>query len=202
MIGRYKDDKYPGCDSDGGSGGHVWILCSNALAELYYRNSAYFHAQKYSAKGVITKRLLRIVSDIVEKDLPKGAKYLRQKMDVLDDLIDEELGEIAVAIGSMFASQGDGQLSRVAKYVIPCSDHMSEQICESKSENGGGQEIGAHDLTWSYGTVLSAMYYRNVALEAGVELWDKSINERVDRSSWGSQGNCGQNICKGQCLAA
>eukprot|EP00483_Globobulimina_turgida_P005299 UN05309 len=45
LLGRYKDDSYPGCDSDGGSKGHIWILCSNALAELYYRNSMYYYNQ-------------------------------------------------------------------------------------------------------------------------------------------------------------
>merc|ERR1711902_389665 len=110
-----------------------------------------------------------------------------------------ELSEIALNIGAMFAPQGDGQLSRVAKYALPCSDHLSEQICESESAKDGGQEIGAHDLTWSYGTVLSAMYYRDVAIGKGVKLWDEHINERVDRMTWGSQGDCGKNICSGQC---
>ena len=200
LLGRYKDDKYPGCDSDGGSKGHAWLLCSNALAELYYRNSAYFYAQRQNAKSVITVRLLHIISEIVEKDQADAAKYLRQFVDDFDALTNEQLAEIAVNIAAMFASQGDGQLSRVAKYAKPCSDHLSEQICESETENGGGTEIGAHDLTWSYGTLLSAMHYRNVAMEKGVKLWDERINERVDGLKWGSLGDCGQNICSGQCV--
>jgi len=39
LIGRYESDSYDGCASSGGSRGHAWILCSNALADLWYRNS-------------------------------------------------------------------------------------------------------------------------------------------------------------------
>ena len=48
FLGRYGGpagtDHYTGCDpeSDGGSKGHIWILCSNALGELLYRNSEYY----------------------------------------------------------------------------------------------------------------------------------------------------------------
>eukprot|EP01084_Bolivina_argentea_P080907 146520_1 len=200
LLGRYKDDRYPGCDSNGGGQGHVWILCSNALAELYYRNSNYYYKQKENARDILSVELLKIILEIVEKDLPTASEYLRQYINIFDSLNNKELMEISAAIAGIFASQGDGQLTRVAKYVIPCKDHMSEQICEQTSSNGGGQEIGAHDLTWSYGTVLSAMYYRDIGINLGIQHWDNDINNRIDRVNlWGLQEDCGANICQGQC---
>ena len=200
LLGRYKDDKYPGCDSQGGSGGHAWILCSNALAELYYRNALYFHAAN-PREGLSAKAML-VISDLVEKDLPTASQYLRDYVSLWKepaDLGEEEMQEITENIAAMFMSQGDGQLQRVAKYVKPCQLRMSEQFCEDTAANGGGQEIGAHDLTWSYGTVLSAMYYRDQAQEMGVRQWDQSVNDRVHWDAFGAQENCGGNICSGQC---
>ena len=200
FLGRYSDDKYPGCDSDGGNGGHIWILCSNALGELYYRNSGYYWENKGNGKDVLNDMLLRIISDIVDKDLPTAATYLRGYIGKLDGLDDDELEEIMENIAGIFASQGDGQLTRVAKFTVgPCNDHMSEQICEQKIENGGGQEIGAHDLTWSYGTVLSAMYYRGKTMEMGVKLWDNGMSGKGWRLDDIFDQNCGSNLCGGQC---
>merc|ERR1712129_117011 len=87
-------------------------------------------------------------------------------------------------VAAMAGTQGDAQLQRVAYHVgKSCSNefHLSEQICELASNSGGGMEVGAHDLTWSYGTVLSAWYYRTLAVDAGLTFYpsEKGIDEMV-----------------------
>ena len=108
-------------------------------------------------------------------------------------------------LSSMAATQGDNQLQRVAYHVNKsCSDgpHMSEQICENGSGSGGGLEIGAHDLTWSYGTVLSAWYYRQQSIDGGVKFYldEKRIDDMVLAVAKYNLGEtCGGELCNGQC---
>jgi len=56
-------------------------------------------------------------------------------------------------------------LTRVHYHVSPCSCRMTEQICETT-----GNEIGATDLSWAYGTLLYAWYERGLLInEYGFE---------------------------------
>ncbi len=50
---------------------------------------------------------------------------------------------------------GDDLLLRVRTHVVPIGLHLYEQI---NRDNGGIQ--GAYDLTWSYGTMISALKVR------------------------------------------
>ena len=50
---------------------------------------------------------------------------------------------------------GDGILTRVAHHVKPYNFHLNEQI-----NKDSGLAQGAHDLTWSYGTVIGAIKAR------------------------------------------
>jgi len=209
LIGRYANDVYPGCNNGGGSKGHAWILCSNALADVYYRNALYLHENKENAKKLLSPEHIEIYADLFQKDQPNAAKllleYAKQWKDSIDGGYDIDYEEIMGTIGEMAATQGDNQLQRVAYHVNKeCSDgpHMSEQICEQGSSQGGGQEVGAHDLTWSYGTVLSAMYYRDAAVDAGIKFYpaENAVDDMVLAvARYGLGQTCGGELCNGQC---
>eukprot|EP01084_Bolivina_argentea_P122395 216886_1 len=70
MIGRYANDVYPGCNTGGGSQGHSWILCSNALADYYYRVCDGI----YDSENVLNSKYLQILSNLFKKDQPKISK--------------------------------------------------------------------------------------------------------------------------------
>eukprot|EP00484_Ammonia_sp_Unknown_P003354 CAMPEP_0197075158 /NCGR_PEP_ID=MMETSP1384-20130603/211470_1 /TAXON_ID=29189 /ORGANISM="Ammonia sp." /LENGTH=547 /DNA_ID=CAMNT_0042514001 /DNA_START=1 /DNA_END=1645 /DNA_ORIENTATION=+ len=209
LIGRYANDKYPGCSANGGSQGHAWILCSNALADIYYRNALYLHENAGRAKQILSPRHVEIYAELMEKDQSKAARllyqYAREWQDSLEGGYEMDYEVVMAQIASMMATQGDNQLQRVAYHVgKSCggSYHLAEQICETTSSNGGGLEVGAHDLTWSYGTVLSAWYYRGLAVDAGVEFWpaEKRIDEMVLAVvRYGLGQDCGAELCNSQC---
>ena len=85
---RYANDQYPGCNSNGGSKGHAWILCSNALADVYYRNALNLHENKANAKELLSPDHIRVYADLFAKDMPKASKllneYAKQWQDSLD----------------------------------------------------------------------------------------------------------------------
>merc|ERR1712087_1015261 len=151
------------------------------------------------AKEAMTMEVMGVLAELFRKDLPRATMRLESAMDsdLRAEMSTEEWAQLALDVSAMMLSQGDGQLQRVAKYVKPCDNHMSEQICEGASASGGGQEIGAHDLTSSYGTVLSAMYYRGQAVTMGVQPWQ--IEWAPVDYAFGLQEDCGANICSGQC---
>eukprot|EP01084_Bolivina_argentea_P006027 11403_1 len=197
MIGRYADDTYPGCNSGGGSKGHAWILCSNALADYYYRtcNDIYFNG-----KDILSAEHLRIYSDLFRKDQGNDISMLLLKYsnewNTYDDTMKHEISQI---VGLTACTQGDNQLKGVANYVKqPCGNHMAEQICETN-----GKEDGAYDLTWAYGTVLSAWYYRELAINnIGME----NVNEiywpqtpTLDKMSAKYYGPAACGGCESQC---
>ena len=46
FVGRYANDVYPGCGNNGGSKGHAWLLCTNAIADVFYRNAGYWYQNR------------------------------------------------------------------------------------------------------------------------------------------------------------
>ena len=85
---------------------------------------------------------------------------------------------------------GDDQLTRIKYHIEGCGFHMSEQICETN-----GKEIGAYDLTWSYGTFLSAWYYRGQAIEAGALPIERET--KIDWKRVNSVQSFNNNTCAG-----
>ena len=58
-------------------------------------------------------------------------------------------------------------LQRIRYHVVGDHFHLSEQL-----DKETGYEISAYDLSWSYGTVFKALYYRNLA-SANIEKMQK-----------------------------
>jgi len=77
----------------------------------------------------------------------------------------KEKQEISLWLSLLLASSGDEQLQRVHYHVQSCNVHMSEQICETS-----GVQVGALDLTWSYGTFLRAWKSRSELTNYGIDL--------------------------------
>lgn len=75
----------------------------------------------------------------------------------LDDETDISISDFA----ELIANAGDGVLYRVRYHVEPYDFHLSEQI-----DRNVGTEVGAIDLTWSYGTMIKAMWWRDNAYAA------------------------------------
>ena len=67
---------------------------------------------------------------------------------------------------------------------------MSEQLCETN-----GYETGANDLTWSYGTFLSAQHTRKTAVESGAIELELEKNPLLPTNVTGAP--CG--TCANQC---
>ena len=83
------------------------------------------------------------------------------------------------------ATAGDAVMYRVYYHVEPYGFHLSEQI-----DRNTGAEESATDLTWSYATILKAMWYRNyfttAALQAHPELAaNPELTNFLKKLSWG-----------------
>jgi hypothetical protein len=210
LLGRYESDVYPGCSSNGGGQGHAWILCSNALGDLYYRNS--LHLAKLAKDDRVSERTLdtevgaerlRAYAKNLDKDMPLASKKLHSMAQTWEagDLSRTEKIAVTAFAARATASSGDGQLTRVKYHTQNCDMHLSEQICETS-----GETIGAFDLTWSYGTMLSAWYYRGEATKFGVEplpfereiAFDAQLKAPQCVSACSGSANSGT-CCSGQC---
>jgi len=142
LIGRYPNDTYSGY----GSGqGNPWILATNAMGELYYRNS------KKLFSLASDQRVGRNRNEILSYTTPERMHLYRQLLGA-----NYPRNQTLTALARAFAQNGDGYLLRVRYHVEGANFHLSEQI-----NRDNGQEQGANDLTWSYGTVLSAMQTRS-----------------------------------------
>merc|ERR1719145_230697 len=135
---------------------NIWRFMRIYLRRIYPKEQPCYGND---AETLLSAEHLEIYADIFEKDLPKGAAMLREyaqqwRWSLQGDwngVIDYV--EIMGTVAQLAATQGDNQLQRVKLHVgKECGGdyHLSEQICEGSSSNGGGKEVGAHDLTWSY----------------------------------------------------
>ena len=151
----------------------------------------------------MTKSYLKSLSKLLNiTHLPKATEYISKYVDIWDTIQESEKSDVIKTVSGIFAQSGDDQLQGVSKYTRQCNLHFSEQVCEVGTSSGGGLEVGAPDLTWSYGTILSAMYYRNESLNIGVKPWiydrnTSAINMIYNRMM--PQQDCAGNLCDGQC---
>ena len=179
LIGRYEADTYDGCLSDGGGQGHAWILCTNAMGDVYYRNGEELANDNNKADDILGKNgeKLKVYSKILKRNFPNYS----EKLETLASnwaqgyLNNKEKHKIKNELARYMTTSGDDQLSRVKYHIESCNYHMSEQICETN-----GKEIGAYDLTWSYGTFLSAWYYRSQAINQGAIPIEREISVNWD----------------------
>ena len=126
--------RYPG---DHYGGGNPWILLSNHLALLFYRGAEY---------------TLRTQELPTEAALMEWNKLLRPETHF------RKRWASHVQLAQDFLAAGDGVLQRVRYHVAGAGFHLAEQL-----DKRTGFEYSAKDLTWSYGTMLKATWYRGLA---------------------------------------
>lgn len=139
-IGRYIEDVYDGVGFDGGN---AWYICTSSVAQVIYQSITRFMSQQHLT---ITERGLPFFQ-MVNPDI-------------------QDLGEIH-ATGDMLFNEtmawmfefADGFIDIVREYATP-EGRMSEQF-----DTTTGKQHGAHDLTWSYGSFLTAIEARARARE-------------------------------------
>lgn len=160
LVGRYPQDTYyNGCP---------WILATNALGEIYYRNALEL-AQAGRLNITATNRRF------FEQTLGFSKKFsgthrvspaMLSKLQAVVEGLDEQLSiaqqpDLFVALLQLLVSQGDGMLLRVKEHIKSNGLHMQEQIGRDD-----GSVVSAVDLTWSYGTAIAASQARATALLA------------------------------------
>ena len=118
---------------DNYGGGNPWILLTNHLALVFYRGAEY----------ALRKGEMPTEEALVHwrEAMPHMPRKIRSHV---------EFAEAALAAG-------DGVLQRIRYHIKGDNFHMAEQI-----DKNTGFQRSATDLTWSYGTVLKAMYYRGL----------------------------------------
>ena len=134
-IGRYPEDLYNGA---GKSIGNPWYLATSSLAEFLYKL-----AFLYTKQGIIT---------VTYRSLPFFRDFLQLKSLALGDIKSDSKIFSQIILNCFI--RGDEFLRRI-KYYSPTAN-LSEQF-DGKS----GINKGAHDLSWSYASLLSAIRSRN-----------------------------------------
>lgn len=131
-IGRYYPDHYTGTSTDASFKGQPWFLTSAALAEVYYRTAGMVQDAGAVKVNQVTQAFYERV----------GIQGDTNNSDAFDKLV----------------AYGDGIMKRL-RYHIGCDAgyfHVGEQF-----DAEYGTQKGANDLTWSYGTLISAMGARD-----------------------------------------
>lgn len=187
-------DHYNGGNPNQPSGGNPWILCTAGLADIYYRAAASHAAAGFIKFTALNEDFFTQALDYAQLT---RAYHRRQEAgaDATGPLVVEETDSdtlLRAAIAShttVFASgvqvsgkesmvvestdllthalsaltlSGDGILIRLRYHVAGNDFHLPEEL---NKDTGVSQ--GAHDLTWSYGTVIGAMASRAKATAAG-----------------------------------
>ena len=144
-IGRYPEDVY---DGNGFKGGNPWFLAIHAFAELHYR--------MVSTAVMVGDIVVSPINYNFFVDLkylhPEIKKSLMQKERIFKQ--DPRFIRIMKAL----ALEADDYLKRSAFHANQRTGSMAEQI----NRNTGYMQ-GARDLTWSYASLLTAVYQRGVA---------------------------------------
>lgn len=173
MFGRYPGDVYDGV---GQSKGNPWILCTAGHADHAYRVATYLLTQAstvgrltitpYAARFYgIAAALLPVqfaslqarVNDLAAK--VAQAQQQQQDPGSLPSVV-VSTGQEVMALASALVAYGDGNLQRL-KLHSTADRGMPEQY-----NRIDGYQQGARDLTWSYGTIVSALSARAVASAA------------------------------------
>jgi glucoamylase len=139
-IGRYPEDIYTGYGT-APNGGNPWFLATNAYAELYYRC-----ANNWEKAGKI------LVSNANFYLISSAQNFLRGGVQPGEtiDASDARFSSIIAGVRTI----GDSYLRRNQFHGDP-SGHISEEF----NRNTGFMQ-GARDLTWSYASLLSAVWQR------------------------------------------
>jgi len=139
-IGRYPEDRYSGQANN--FEGDPWVLCTTALAELYYRA-----ANEWAKKGqiIITARNQAFLAAI------NAQKFASLKPGTSFSTGDATFGDILAEI----RLAGDGLLRRVRYHSFP-DGSLSEQM----NRNTGFMQ-SANDLTWNYASILTTLDRRS-----------------------------------------
>lgn len=142
LIGRYPGDVF---DGNTKTGGNPWNLCTNAFGELYYR----------VAKELLVHGRVQI-SSLNQPFFVHAMRFTKFTSGSL------KVGTVLTRADAVFmqlmdalAQNGDDYLNRVKYHVQGDDYHMNEEL-----NKDSGYQQGAHDLTWSYGTAISAMNAR------------------------------------------
>jgi len=143
FIGRYPNDTYNGYDSN--QKGNPWILATNALGEYYYR-LALGHVKKIQndTTSTHTNYFYKHFTNLMNKHYDTNTYQV-------EDVKNWDHEKVAQSLEVM----GDDQCILVRNHIAGGKFHMSEQL---NLHTGFLQ--GANDLTWSYGTIISAMAVR------------------------------------------
>ncbi len=123
------------------AGGNPWQLTTAALAQLFYRAAAYTLDHGLPDSGAL--ELWEIALGLPAGGLPADVP----------------------GVADAFCRAGDSVLLRVREHVKADGGHLSEQI-----DKNSGKQTNAHDLTWSYAEVLTAMakrdeYFRRLSVD-------------------------------------
>lgn len=131
LWGRYPGDSY--------AGGNPWILNTGGLADLYFRQAK--AVRKAARQG---------------NCLP--VEHLKAFAPLVGDWLHSAKSNSATCekLADNLASLGDGVLQRIRYHVEPLGFHLPEQV-----DKDTGAFANAHDLTWSYGSVLLALHTRD-----------------------------------------
>lgn len=179
------NDHYNGGNPNQPSDGNPWVLCTAGLADIYYR-AASQHAQE----GVVTftdtnSLFFQQVLDFAARTRAAAQRQpgvAQPSASAVAEAADVEAavrtalaqrGTLSaadpttrVAFARVLAAltlSGDGIMIRIRHHVQSNNFHLPEEL---NKDTGASQ--GAHDLTWSYGTVVGAMNSRKAAAEVDV----------------------------------
>jgi len=145
LIGRYETDIYDGNQS---IYGNPWFLCSNLLAAVYYAIAKQLLKGRKVKLTFVTQQFFHQVAPLVQFEI--------------DEVLSSKHASFEALIQSLI-QQGDAILRSVKKHCITYNDtplHMSEQI-----DRASGEQVSARDLSWSYASLLSAIYERDKVLK-------------------------------------
>jgi len=135
LYGRYEGDNY--------DRGNPWILLTAALAEQLYRGAtmlreeAAMNSESLSMNDETWKTWEQILGSPVQVEAQASASMRARTM------------------ATALSGAGDGVLLRIRQHVKGDDFRLWEQI-----DKETGKQKSAHDLTWSYATVLKAMTAR------------------------------------------
>ena len=138
-IGRYPEDTYNGFTTAGE--GNPWVLATNAFAELYYRA-----ANEWEKQGAIplTADNILVFTQLLGHTLPG----LQANISLGSQ--QTQFTQILQAV----RATGDSFLDRTRLHAFS-NGRLSEEFNKST-----GYMQGARDLTWSYASVLTALWAR------------------------------------------
>ncbi|KAF8461347.1 Six-hairpin glycosidase-like protein [Kalaharituber pfeilii] len=141
-MGRYAEDVYDGV---GFTGGNAWFICTSSAAQVIYSSITEFVARH---RKLVVNDVNRGFFELVNPELAafKGSEVGMYDQDGLFNATMKWMFEYA-----------DGFVDLVKRHATP-QGRMAEQF-----DTWSGKQHGAQDLTWSYGSFISAMEKRDSA---------------------------------------